>query len=153
SSFSDQTQVGDYRHVRFDAVSSATIDADGPPPSRGVARNNFCCDQLEDGPLSIIQRVTQTINFVLHISQALVGRAQLSVFHLKYSILVFELIEGLQAGTHGCDLLLYPRTAGQKWRQQLVHARLELLRRLRPEAEKIPQNSAKDQHRDNTCTD
>ena len=96
--------------------------------------------------------MTQTINFVLHISQALVGRAQLSVFHLKYSILVFELIEGLQAGTHGCDLLLYPRTAGQKWRQQLVHARLELLRRLRPEAEKIPQNSAKDQQRDNTCT-
>src|SRR2546430_16419641 len=49
------------------------------------------------------------------------------------------------------SLFLNPRAAIQKWRQQLIHACLELLRRLRAEAEKVPQNCAKNQQRDNIC--
>src|SRR2546430_9314593 len=49
------------------------------------------------------------------------------------------------------SLLFNPRAAIQKWRQQLIHACLELLRRLRAEAEKVPQNCAKNQQRDNIC--
>jgi len=67
---------------RFDAVSSPRLIVMVRPKSRSRA-HNFCLRSNEDGPLSIIQRVTQTINFVLHISQALVGRGAALGFPLK----------------------------------------------------------------------
>src|SRR5581483_3986285 len=53
-----------------------------------------------------------------------------------------------QPCANGCNLLLQTRTAGQKWRQQLIHASLKLLRRFGTETEKITQNGAEDQQRD-----
>src|SRR5439155_3560505 len=132
----------------FDSIPLAAVNRDRSPPSGRIARDNFCRDQLEDRALSIIEGVTQTIHFMLDIAQALVGRPQLPILHLKCSILVLQLIERLQPGADGCDLFFQPCAASQEWRHQLIDASLELLSSGWAEAKKISQDGAKNQQGD-----
>ena len=147
---SHQTFVRHHRHIGLDVIFFAAIDRHCVPPSRRIARHHFGRNQFEDRALAIIERVAQAIDFMFHIAQRRIGRAQLAIIDPQRSVLLFQFFQRFQSGSDRRDLFLQTGTGGEERSQYLINFRLKFTRRIRAETQEVTQNGAENQKRDDT---